>query len=423
MSRFKLCTFPNGLRLLLVPSHEATSFQISVLVNTGSDFENQSNNGISHFLEHLCFKGTKKRPTNFDLTKELDEVGGSYNAFTSEEATGYFAKVAAADQVLALDLVSDIYLNSQFPPLEIEKERGVIIEEINLFHDLPQNHVWDLWNKLLYGNQPAARPILGTKENVKKFQREDLIRYRNSQYRAASTLIVASGKFQPLCLKREVKDAFSGILRGKASKKNKTKERQNKPQVILEKRKTEQTHLILGVRSFSLFDKRRYALDVLDAILDGGMSGILFQTVRDKLGAAYYVQSVTSFNTDRGFWVVKAGITNERVEEIIKVILKEWQKFKFQPISLLDLKKAKHYLKGKVSLSLENVHDLASDLAYQELLKKQIETPQEYLAKINQVSVRDVQLVAQSLLQPQRLNLALIGPFSNKNIFNKILSF
>jgi len=184
MYKFKLTKLNNGLRILTVPSKESLSFQITVLVNTGADFEDKENNGISHFLEHMSFKGTKKRPSNLSIVKELDAVGGYYNAFTSAEYTGYYTFVAQQKKDLALDIISDIYLNSQFPKEEIKKEKGVIIEEINMYRDEPSRYVCEIWTKLLYGDQAVGRSILGTKTNIKNFKREDFLKYYESQYRA-----------------------------------------------------------------------------------------------------------------------------------------------------------------------------------------------------------------------------------------------
>ncbi len=421
MHKFKLTKLNNGLKVLTVPSKEALSFQAMVLVNTGSDFESKENNGISHFLEHMCFKGTKKRPSNFAITKELDSVGGSYNAFTSFEYTGYYAKVAKQNKDIALDVVSDIFLNSQFPSQEIKKEKGVIIEEINMYKDEPRRYVWDHWRKLLYGNQPIGRSILGPKENIINFQKKDFIKYKESQYRAESTIVVISGNFSEKEIIKKVKKYFYNIKPGQRVAKEKVKEKQNKPQVFIENRKTDQTHLALGVRGINFFDKRRYALKMLDTILDGGMSGMLFQAIRDKLGVAYYVSSLMVTHSSHGFWVVRAGIDNKRLEEVIRVILKEWGKLKTKKIGNKELKKAKNYINGKVALGLENIHNLAEGFAFDELLRKEIETPEQYLKKIKEITISDIQKVAQDLLKPEFLNLALIGPHKNKEKLEKLL--
>ena len=421
MYKFKLTKLNNGLRILTVPSKESLSFQITVLVNTGADFEDKENNGISHFLEHMSFKGTKKRPSNLSIVKELDAVGGYYNAFTGAEYTGYYTFVAQQKKDLALDIISDIYLNSQFPKKEIKKEKGVIIEEINMYRDEPSRYVWEIWRKLLYGDQAVGRSILGTKTNIKNFKREDFLKYYESQYRAKSTLVVVSGNFNEKQIIKKVKDYFYGIKLGRGKTKELVKEKQNKPQVFIKNKETDQTHLILGFRGINLFDKRIYALKVLNSIFDGGMSGILFQTIREKLGVAYYIYSNLSCSTDHGFWTVAAGIDNNRVEEVIKSVLEEWKKFKTKPVDIKDMKKAKSYITGKLALRLENVHNVADYFAFQELLKKKIETPKEYLKKIKQVTARDIQKVAKDLLKTQSLNLALIGPYKNKQKLLKLL--
>jgi predicted Zn-dependent peptidase len=421
MHKFKLTKLNNGLRVLTVPSKESLSFQITVLVNTGADFETKENNGISHFLEHMSFKGTKKRPSNLAIVEELDSVGGSYSAFTGGEYTGYYAKVAQENKELALDIVSDIYLNSQFPEKEMKKEKGVIIEEINMYKDNSQAYIWDLWEKLLYGEQAVGRSILGTKTNIKNFKREDFLKYYESQYRAESTLVVVSGNFNVKKIISKVKDYFGDIRPGKGKAKESIKEKQNKPQALIKNKKTDQTHLILGFRGINAFDKRRYALNVMDIVFDGGMSGILFQTIRDRLGVAYYIRSRLSCCTDHGFWAVAAGIDNNRLEEVINSVLEEWKKFKTKSVDIKDIKKAKSYITGKLALRLENVHNVARSFAFQELLKQKIETPDEYLKKIKQVTARDIQKVAEDLLKTQSLNLALIGPYKNKQKLQKLL--
>jgi len=421
MYKFKLTKLSNGLRILTVPSKESLSFQIMALVNTGADFEAEADNGISHFLEHMCFKGTKKRPSNFDITQELDSVGGSYNAFTGKEYTGYYGIVAKQNKKLVLDIVSDIFLNSQFPEKEIKKEKGVIIEEINMYKDDPKRYISDLWGKVLYGNQAIGRSILGTEKNIRSFQRKDFLKYYESQYKANSTVIVVSGNFDEKEIIKQVKKYFGNIRLGQEKAKELVKEKQNKPQVFIKNKKTDQTHLILGFRGVDLFDKRQYALKVMDAVFDGGMSSILFQTVRDKLGVAYYIHSTVSRSSDHGFWAVKAGVDSNRLEEVIITVLNEWKKFKTKSISIKDIKKAKNYITGKVALSLEDVHNVADSLAFQELLKHKIETPNQYLEKIKQVTARDLQKVAQDLIKSQSLNLTLIGPHKNKQKLEKLL--
>lgn len=421
MYQFQLKKFPNGLRLLMIPSKESLSFQITALVNTGSDFETKNLNGISHFLEHMCFKGTKKRPTNFDISKELDQVGGIYNAFTGREYTGYFVRVAKEYQKLAVDLVADIYLNSQFPEAEIEKERGVIIEEINMYHDDPKTYVDDLWTKLLYGDQPAGWSIAGVKTNIKKIRRKDFLNYHGQQYRSQSTLIVISGNFKEKEIISLIREAFALIPKGRGKNKIKAKEKQKQPNLILEKRFIDQTHIILGTRGINLFDHRRYTLNVFDAILSGGMSSRLFQLVRGKLGAAYYIDSSIEAKTDVGSWAIMAGLDSNRVELILKEILKEWFSFKKLLVSSHEIKKAQEYIVGHLALAFEDVHQVASLYSTQLLLKNKIETYQEYLKKIKKVTPSDIRKVANDLLKAQSFNLAVVGPHPHQSQLKKLL--
>lgn len=422
MEDYKLTKFNNGLRVLTVASKESLSFQVVVFVNTGFDFENKKENGLSHFLEHLCFKGTEKRRSNFEITKELDSLGGIYNATTSSECTYYWVRLSKEHKEKALDVVSDIYLNSQFPEAELEKEKKVVMEEINMHQDDPKLYVWELWPKLLYGDQPIGRFGLGTKENIKNFSRKDVMNYYRSQYKAKSTLVAISGNFSDKEAIQQVKKYFSSIPLGQGRRKENIKEKQTKPALLVKEKETGQTHFVLGFRGISLKDKRRYALDLLDAIFDGGMSGMLFQLVREKLGAAYYVRSYIEYFTDHGFWVVNAGVDNSRLEMIIKSILQEWEKLKTSKISSADLNKAKNYIAGRFALSQESVHNRADYLASWEILSGKIETPREYLKKIKAVTLGDLKKTAGEIINKRSLNLALIGSIKEKRTLLKILN-
>ncbi|MGE4554608.1 MAG: M16 family metallopeptidase [Candidatus Paceibacterota bacterium] len=421
MKKYFLKKFPNKLRILFLPSRDFLSFQVMVLLRSGADFEKKEENGLSHFLEHMCFKATKNRPSNILITQELDYLGAIYNAFTSREITGYYVRCAYKNYLKALEIVSDIYLNPLFKEEDIEKEKGVIIEEINMYHDDPKTYAWELWEKLLYQEQPAGRSISGTKENVLKFTRKDLIRYHQKHYISPSTLVVVSGNFGfSKDFLKEVVRFFEDISVKKPLKKVKTKENQKKPEVLLEYRQTDQAHLILGVRTFNLFDKRSYPLAVADAVLDGGMSALLFQIVREKLGAAYYVSSELRSYLDRGYWAINMGVDLDKVEEVLKTVLKEWFSLK-KKIDSSMIKKAKNYLEGQTALKTENIHQLASLYGYQEILKNEIETPEEFLRKIDKVRLEEIKKTLQQCLVGKNLNLALIGPFKEKEKFVKIL--
>jgi predicted Zn-dependent peptidase len=418
---FKRTTLKNGLRIITVPQKNTQSLTVLVLVGTGSKYEKREINGISHFLEHMYFKGTKKRPSTIAIAETLDKVGGIYNAFTGEEYTGYFAKVAAQHFELALDWVSDIFLNSILPKEEIEKEKGVIIEEINMIYDHPMSYVQTLWNKLLYGDQPAGWDIAGKKETVSKMTREKLSEYMERQYVAKNTIISIAGNFDEKSVIQKVKKYFSKIKTKKPIEKPKVIERQEKPEVLLNSRQTDQTHLCLGTRSFNLFHPQRYALDLLTVILGGMMSSRLFIEVRSKLGIAYYINTNNEMNPDTGFLFTQTGLDNKNVEKGILTILKEYKKISEKKVPTSELKKAKDYLKGKTTLLLESSDAMASFYATQELLEKKILTPEEIFKKIDKVSREDILKVAKEIFRPEKLNLALIGPFKNQKPFEKLL--
>ena len=418
---FKKTTLKNGLRIITVPQKSTQAVTVLALVGTGSKYETKKISGISHFLEHMFFKGTKKRPDKLEIAETLDKIGGIYNAFTGEDYTGYFAKVAASQFDLALDWVSDIYLNSLLPEKEVKKEKGVIIEEINMIYDNPMAYVEILWNKLLYGDQPAGWDIAGTKESVTGIDRQDLFNYMKSQYVASNTIIGVAGKIENSIAIKKVKKYFSEISSTQPFGKPEVIERQTRPECLLHFRETDQTHLNLGVRGYNLFHPKKYAQDILSIILGGMMSSRLFMEVREKLGIAYYIKTSCEANPDTGCLVTQAGVDNQNVEKAVSTILKEYKKISQRRVPDSELKKAKDYVKGKMALLLEPSDASASFYATQELLKKEILTQKEIYAKINKVTANDILKISQDIFRPAKLNLALVGPFKDKKLFEKIL--
>jgi len=419
---YKKTTLKNGLRILTVPQKNTQTVTVLVLVGTGSKYERKEINGISHFLEHMYFKGTKKRPSTIAIAETLDRIGGIYNAFTSEDYTGYFAKVDTIHLDLALDWVSDIFLNSILPETEIKKEKGVIIEEINMYYDNPMSHIQTLWSKLLYGDQPAGWPIAGTKESVSKINRERLVDYMRRQYLSQNTLICITGKINHSLAIQKAKKYFSKINIGKSIEKPKVIEKQKKPLCLLHSRKTDQTHLCLGVRGYNLFHPKRYALELMATILGGMMSSRLFETIRTKLGIAYYVSTSFDSNPDTGYLVTQAGIDNKNIEKAISSILKEYKRISNQIVPGSELKKAKDCIKGKTNILLESSDAQAFFYGGQEILEKRIFTQKEIFAKIDKIKKEDILKVAKEIFKPEKLNLALIGPFKDKEKFEKILT-
>lgn len=419
---FRKITFKSGLRVIVVPQKNTQAVTVLVLVGTGSKYEKKELSGISHFLEHMYFKGTKKRPSAVAVAETLDKIGGIYNAFTAEDYTGYFAKVDSFHWQLALDWVSDIYFNSLLLEKEIEKEKGVVAEEINMYQDHPMSYIGILWAQLLYGDQPAGWPIAGTKETVLKLTRSDLINYMKKQYVAQNTIVCLAGKVDMEKSIQSVKKYFAKVRKTKPMEKPKVIERQTKPECLLHQRSTDQTHLCLGFRAYNFFHPQRYSQEILAVILGGMMSSRLFIEVREKLGIAYYINTHYDADPDTGCLVTQAGIDNRRIEEAIVVILKEYKKLSQKKVSPAELKKAKDYLKGKMALLLETSDAQASFYGLQELLENRILTPKEIYQRIDRVNQDDILKIARDIFRPEKLNLALIGPFEDKTKFEKILS-
>lgn len=418
---FRKITLKNGLRVVLVPQKSTQAVTILVLVGTGSKYEQKDINGISHFLEHMFFKGTKKRPDKVELAETLDQVGGVFNAFTGQEYTGYWAKVKAEYFDLALDWVADIFLNSILPEKEIIKERGVIVEEINMYYDNPSSYVQEIWHKLLYGDQPAGWPISGTKESVNNITRKKLQKYMQNQYVPGNTIVCVAGNINLANCKSKIAKYFGGMQPRDFWEKSVVRERQTAPEVMLHYRKIDQTHICLGVRGYKLSHPAKYAYEILGTILGGMMSSRLFIEVREKLGIAYYVKTSAELDPDTGYLVTQAGIEVKSVPRAIRTILREYKKMATKRISVKELKKAKDYLKGTMALMLESSDAKASFYGMQELLEQKTLTPEEIYQKIDKVAAGDILRVANDIFKPEKLNLAIVGPHEDKAQFQQQL--
>ena len=412
---YKKIVSDSGLRIITVPVKNANSVTVLILVGTGSKYETKDVNGISHFLEHMFFKGTVKCPNTLKISETLDSVGGEYNAFTSKEVTGFWAKVDKKHSDVALDWISDIFLNSKFAEEEIQREKGVIIEEVNMYLDTPTAYIGDLWEKLLYGDQPAGWMTIGEKENIMSFNRKKVLDYYNSHYSSSNVIVCVAGAVEPKKIEKEIEGYFKDIKKGLAGKKIKVKEVQQEPKVLLHNKKTDQTHFCLGVRAYDLFDKRKYALALLSIILGGNMSSRLFIKVRERNGLAYSIHTSADNATDTGYLVTQAGIDHKNLEKSIELILQEYKDLKNNKITEKELQKAKDYVKGTTSLSLDSSDVQASFYAVQELLEKNILTPEEKFKKIDKVSIDDIKKVAEDIFLPEKLNLAVIGPVEQKD--------
>lgn len=420
MNKIKL---KNGLRIITIPQKSIKSATVFVLSGTGSKYEKKEINGISHFLEHMLFKGTKNIKKPLDLLEVLDKIGGSYNAFTGEEYTGYYAKVEESKIGIAIKWISDIYLNSLIPQKELEKERKVIIEEINMYKDNPMDYVSILWPKLLYGNQPAGRFVAGTKKTVSGINRKDILNYMNKQYVASNTVVCIAGNIKEKEVINLVKKHFSEISKGETIEKPKVIESQKEPKIIVDRRKTDQTHLVLGVRAYNMFDERKYALSLLANVLGGMMSSRMFMEIREKLGLVYYVKTASDSDTDTGSLSTIAGVDNSRVELAVEAILKEYRKISKIKISNNELQKSKDFLKGKIALSLESPDSKAFFYLKQELFNNKLESLDNIFKKIDKVTPEDIQEVAKDIFVPEKLNLAIVGPVDEKKLLKIINKF
>ncbi|MBZ1356435.1 MAG: insulinase family protein [Candidatus Nealsonbacteria bacterium] len=417
---FQKITLSNGLRIITIPSKSSKTVTVLALVGVGSKYENKEINGISHYLEHMYFKGTKKRPNPKAVAETLDRIGGVYNAFTGDECTGYYAKVAASHFDDAIEWVSDIFLNSTLPQKEIIKEKGVIIEEINMIKDHPMNHVQRLWTDILYGDQPAGWNIAGTKETILSIGRKDLVDYMNKSYVGPNTIICVAGNVTADKVKKRVEGYFSKISSAEPMVKIKTVEEQKSPALIIENRNTDQTHICIGVRAYNIAHPHRYTLEVMETILGKMMSSRLFTKIREELGLAYYIRTDVEATSDTGFLVSQAGVDNTKVKDAISAILTEYKKIATRKVSSDELTKAKENIKGKMAISLESSDAQSMFYGMQDLLEKKIVKPNEIFKKIDAVTTGDILLVAKDIFRPENLNLALIGPSKESDI-KKIL--
>jgi len=420
-NNFKKTTLKNGLRIITVPSKSTKTAAVLVLVGTGSKYETKEINGLSHFLEHMLFKGTKKCPSTLKLIEPLDRIGGIYNAFTGQEYTGYWAKVDASHLDLALNWVSDIYLHSLLKQEEINREKGTILQEINTYLDAPSRYVSILWMNLLYGDQPAGWQILGTQKVIKKVKRPDFTKYLKEHYSSQNTIIAVAGNIGHKTAINKIKKCFELINADKVKDKLPVRERQNRPESLVYHKETDQSHLHLGFRAYDTFHKDKYVLSLLATILGGNMTSRMFISVRERRGLAYYIRTGIDTDTDTGFLVTSAGVGNDKAEKAIETIMEEYKKIRSKKISQSELQKAKDYTKGTALIGMEASDEQASFYASQEMLTGEILTLEEKLAKINKVTVNDIHRVANDVFRPEKLNLALIGPFKDKNKFNKLL--
>ena len=418
---YQFTTLDSGLRLITIPMEGTKAATVLVLVGTGSKYEAKNQNGISHFLEHMMFKGTSKRPGYLDISRELETLGAQFNAFTSKEYTGYYAKASADKVDVLMDVIFDIYQNSKLDEAAIQTERHVVVEEINMTNDDPPQIVANLFEKVLYGDQPAGWTIAGEKDTILNLKREEFVEYFNTHYTAQNTIVAVAGNIDADTIKAKVSAHFDNIRQGALPMKVEVIEQQSEAQCAVTYKETDQTHFILGFRAYSLKDDKRYALGVLASILGGGMSSRLFDEIREKRGLAYYISAGQQPYTDTGYIEVSGGVNNEKAMDAIKVVLEEIQKIKREGVTPLELRQAVDKAIGRTALALEHSDYIAESLAESVLFQNQVLTPLDRLDKIKKVTLTDILQVASEVFDEKRMNLAVVGPFKDSEPFKKLL--
>ena len=421
MSRYEKKTLANGLRLVTAPMPEAQSVSCFFMFAAGSRYETRETNGIAHFTEHMLFKGTERRPTARELAGEIDAIGADSNAFTSKEYTGYYIRCAADVAETALDVLVDMVRNSKFDADEIEREKGVILEELNMYLDTPRDLIDNLYEEVLYGDQPLGWMVIGHKDAIQGARRDTFLDYTRRFYTPSRLVIGLGGKFDDALL-RQLEEKL-GDLGGDGAEGPPPVEvaAEGHPQVRLETKESEQAHLCIGVPSYPLKHPDRYVLHLLATVLGGGMSSRLWTEVRERRGLAYYVFGINHSYTDTGSLYSQAGVDIDRIDDAVTTIRDELRRIADEPVPADELEKARNYAKGRFVLQLESPHGLITFAVRREVLEGQIAEPEEVTAGLDAVTAEDIQRVAREVVAGNGMRLAVIGPFDDAERFEKIL--
>jgi predicted Zn-dependent peptidase len=422
VSTFERHTLSNGLRVLTAPMPQAKSITCFVMVAAGSRYETKPTNGIAHFTEHMVFKGTERRPTARDIAGEVDAIGGEFNAFTSKEYTGYFVRCAGESRAVALDVLVDMLRNSKFEPEEIEREKGVIVEEMNMYFDTPRDLVDNVYEEVLYGDQPLGWMVLGRKDAVRAARRETFLDYLGRWYKPDRIVVGLGGNIDGdfmSQLEELLGDLDGNGDGGPPALKPVDADR---VRIKLHTKDSDQAHLCLGVLSYPLRHPDRYALQLLAVVLGGGMSSRLFTEVRERRGLAYYVFGTNYSYTDTGTLYSQAGVDLNRIDDAISTIAGELKKMAEEQVPSDELEKARSFAKGRFVLQTESPQGLIQFGLRREVLEGGAVEPQEVLDGLDAVSAADVQRVAQHVIDRNEFTLAVVGPFDDPERFEKLLA-
>jgi len=421
VSVFEQTTLGNGIRVLTADMPQVPSVACFVMLAAGSRYETPESKGIAHFAEHMFFKGTERRPTARTISAEIDGIGGEFNAFTGKELTGYYVKSSSETRDVALDVLVDMLLNSRFDADEIAKEKGVILEEMNVYLDTPARYVGSVYERLLYGDQPLGWDILGTKETVEAATRDTFVSYLDAWYKPERIVIGVAGRLGD-GLHDRLEELLGGVEARDTGKPLPAEIPSNGAPVLLHTKASEQAHLHLGVRGYALGHPDRYALQLLAVVLGGGMSSRLFTEVRERRGLAYYVHAANGTFTDAGTLYTGAGVDVGRIDEAIETIVRELRKLAAEPVPGEELEKARGYAKGRFVLRLESPQGVIQFGLRRELLEHELEEPDDVLRELDAVTADDVQRVAMDLFEDTQLYLAVVGPFDDPARFEQLVA-
>ena len=411
----------NGLRIVTESMPQTHSVSICIFAGVGSRYEKDKIAGVSHFIEHLMFRGTEKRPESRLISEAIEGVGGILNGGTDKELTVYWCKVPSNHFHTALDVLSDMLLHARFDPQDMEKERRIIIEEIKMIYDAPDQRVNQLIDKLLWNGSPLGRDVGGSQKTVSAITREDLLEYLRLSYLPSNAVVSISGNIGHGEAVEAVNNCLGGWENRQHFHKFKKYELKECPRVKIEKRKIEQAHLCLALPGLSRFHPKRYHLDVLNIILGEGMSSRLFSEVRDKLGLAYTIASYAEHLSDTGSFIVYAGVEPQKIPTAVKVITEQMAAFKEAGVSEEELVKAKEMAKGRLLLRMEENRHVASWLGTQEILNNRILTVDDVVAIIDAVTAEDIRGIARELMVSDLLKLAVVGPVNRDEPLEDLL--
>lgn len=430
MLHHHLTTLSSGLNVICVPMPAVESVTVLALVNAGSRYEKPKWWGISHFLEHMVFKGTENYADAQTLSASVDAVGAKFNAFTSKEYTGYYVKSASKHLDLALDVVSDMLLTPKLRQEDLDREKGVIIEEINMYMDMPASHIANQFEQMMFNMQTIGHDVIGTKETVLALTTKDFQEYLNQWYGLKNVTLILAGDDKILNKASTLKKVEKFFSKGNYAQRQSAKAADHfgtqpitTKKLHVENRPTEQAHFILGFPGFKRQDPGRHALSILGVILGGNMSSRLFSEVREKRGLCYYIHAETDYYHDTGTFGASAGVDPKRVDEAVEVTLKEFTALRTgqKPITQSELQKAKDFISGKFVLDLEDSESVAQYFGMKQLLLGEVETPEQLLERFMAVTLTDIEGVIQQVIVPEEARFAIIGPFKDKTRFEKLL--